>query len=106
MSDLRTMLERGDPIRKEGDMAPGDASRMRQAILSVRVGPGRATGRAMTAALAAGLFLAVAASGWFVRPDSEQADPRVRVVPLRQLQISAPGGTRVIWIFNPGLDVR
>lgn len=106
MSDLRSLLQQGDPIRREGEISSGDVSRMRQEVLSTRVPTARGMQRSLTAALATGLFLAVVALGWLVEPDSPRTDAQPIVEPRRQLQISAPGGTRVIWIFNPQLDVR
>ena len=106
MSDLRSLLQKDDPIRLEGEMSPDDAIRMQQVILSAAARPSRTTRRALTAALATGLFFVVVASGWLVQPEAPRRNPKDMVGARQQLQISAPGGTRVIWIFNPELDVR
>ena len=39
MTDLKTLLTDGDPVRKEGELSPADASRMRRLIVAAAPEP-------------------------------------------------------------------
>ena len=39
MTDLKTLLTGGDPVRKEGELSPADASRMRRLIVAATLEP-------------------------------------------------------------------
>lgn len=106
MTDLRPLLQEGDPILHEGEIGKDDARRIRTHVLSLSDHAQRGTNRVLTAALATGLLAAVVAAGWFVRPADIDTDVVPPIAMRSQLQISTPGGTRVIWFFNSELDVR
>jgi hypothetical protein len=108
----RTLAERlkdGDPVVDEGAISDVDAQRMRRTIVDAAseqriVHPigSRASWAAITLAVAAIAIFAV--NRWRepridapVVPTSDVSQPAQS---RRQLQFVAPGGTRVIWIFN------
>ena len=60
-------------------------------------------GSALTTAVAGALF--VAASTPRVLPQAPQPTPGVAPV-VKQLQFATPGGTRIIWHFNPSFTLQ
>jgi hypothetical protein len=105
MNELRSHLKQGDPVAAEPGLRPADIAQMRHVLLSTpRQGP--TWRRGLSLALAGLLLCVTAGSAWFVRssgPDPAGAPPESARL---QLQFSTPGGTRVIWTFNPDLEVR
>ena len=111
MNDVRDWLKDADPVINEPPLSDADAQRMRRAI--VAAGEARpaslawARGSWAAASVVVVLAIALSVSRW-VRPGEETragvAAPTEVSVPeastRRQLQLIAPGGTRVIWIFN------
>jgi hypothetical protein len=115
MKDLRSLLQDGDPLAREGGLSQTDRERLRRHVL--------AESRREEAPARRGLFLAVAATlavatvGGVVltrspltrAPDAPSSGAVIEpeaATSLRQLQFSGPGGTRVIWTFNPNLQMR
>jgi hypothetical protein len=110
MTDLRERLKNADPTVDEGQLSDVDAQRMRRVIVDAareRTSTGAIGWKTSWAALA--LVVAVSAVAGIARwrephvdaplaPTSDRA-PTTRES-IRQLQFVAPGGTRVIWIFN------
>jgi hypothetical protein len=111
MSDLRTRLKDADPVVDDGPLSDADAQRMRRTI--VDAGYERRTAHAIgwkTSWAAVTLILAVSAAIGINRwrephvdaPVAATPEPsRATSEPRRQVHFIAPGGTRVIWIFNP-----
>jgi hypothetical protein len=109
MNDLRERLKSADPAVDDG-LSDVDAQRMRRAIVNAAGEPPighpiewRPSWTAVTLAIAATAIFAVTRSreprvDGPVAPTSGVSQP---VDSRRQLQFIAPGGTRVIWIFNP-----
>ena len=113
MTELRDWLKEGDPVAHEPPLSDGDVQRMRHAINAgaesheSRIAEW-SRGSWATATVAVALTIAVGMARWFTPlPDihhehasvtlqSEPSQPAAR----RQVQLIAPGGTRVIWIFN------
>jgi hypothetical protein len=114
MKELRDWLKDGDPVANEPTLSEAVVLRMRRAI--VNAGESHASsfsdwarGSWATATVVVALTIAVGMTRWFTPlPDvhnvdagatssSEPLQPAAR----RQVQLIAPGGTRVIWIFNP-----
>jgi hypothetical protein len=115
MKDLRSQLRQGDPLARESGPSPADIERMRGFLASAS--PPAASGQhGLFLALAAVLLFASVGSALLVRaPLPQRPDEQPAAAPgglagagsgLRQLQFSTPGGTRVIWTFNPNLEVR
>ena len=96
-------------------LPPEDARAMRAAVVSAaRGGAPQPKWRPRHLALAATLLLIVgagAAAGW--RFDARQPTAAIAVEQIRpagneqlQLQFATPGGTRIIWVFNPDLNLK
>lgn len=97
---FRDLLRRGDPARR---MTPEEAERIRRGMLreaarSEDPAPapprshwGMAVAMASTVALAVGL-------GWGLRETPVQEE----LARPRQIQFETPGGTRIIWVLQPG----
>jgi hypothetical protein len=112
MKDVRDWLKEGDPVANEPPLSETDVRRMRQAIIDAEEPQPSfaewARGSWATATVVVALTIAVSMTRWFTPlPDarhptagavssSEPSQPAER----RQVQLIAPGGTRVIWIFN------
>jgi|SRR5262245_53880380 len=110
MKDIGRLLRDGDPVALEPEMSAADVQAMRRAVLAALATTDRATSRwpgpllagaAVTAALAAGVFLGLRTSPPHMShieaalthtSDAEGA--------RRQLQFASPGGTRIIWVFD------
>jgi hypothetical protein len=113
MKELRDWLKDGDPVAIEPPLSEADVQRMRRAIADAGESHASsfsdwARGSWATATVVVALTIAVGMTRWFTPlPDvrnvdvgatstSEPSQPAAR----RQVQLIAPGGTRVIWIFN------
>jgi hypothetical protein len=111
MNDVRDWLKDADPVANEPPLSDTDVQRMRRAVLSADGSAHPfadwARGSWAAATVLVALTIAVSMSRWAkpsdVRPVnngvvSSAAAPEP--VARRQVQLIAPGGTRVIWIFN------
>jgi hypothetical protein len=115
MNDLRSQLQRSDPVAHEAGPSLSDTERMRRHILSARPEVAPRRGRALLT-LAAIVLLAGLGSALLLRAPlpPPPAEPPAVVLggaigvgsPPRQLQYRTSGGTRVFWTFNPNLEVR
>lgn len=120
MTNLKTLLTDGDPVREEGELSAADALRMRRRIVAaapessvVRTPWQRPFAMAGIGALVA-VVGAIAGHRRIVDPvpatpateplaaigGSSMGDER------RQLQFATPGGTRIIWIFDQNLHLQ
>jgi len=111
MKDIGRLLRDGDPVALEPEMSSADVQAVRRAVLAALATTHRArsrwpgplfAGAAVTAALAAGVLVGLRTAAPRVSPmetasthaaDAEDAH--------RQLQFASPGGTRIIWVFDP-----
>jgi hypothetical protein len=113
MKELGDWLQEGDPIASEPPLSDADSQRMRQAVVAAVDRPqpffaDLARGSWAAATVMVALTMAAGAHRWFAPlPETRRSD--VQAVPIaaaptpgerRQVQLIAPGGTRVIWIFN------
>jgi hypothetical protein len=111
MNDVRDWLKAEDPVVSEPPLSAVDAQRMRRAVVSAGESyqpsfGDWARGSWAVATVFVALTIAVSVSRWSkpwedLRPANDApitAQPEAGV--RRQLQLIAPGGTRVIWIFN------
>ena len=120
MTDLKTLLTAGDPVRKEGELSPADATRMRRLIVAAAPEPSvvRTPWQRPFAIAALGALVAVvgAIAGHRRVVDSVPATQATEAVAAiggssiaderRQLQFATPGGTRIIWIFDQNLRLQ
>lgn len=113
MNELRDWLKDGDPVANEPPLSEADVHRMRRAI--VAGGEARESsfadwsrGSWAAATVAIALTIAVGTSRWMTPPehvhgvnaDAASAANAPEPGTRRQVQLIAPGGTRVIWIFS------
>ena len=114
MRTLKQLLAEGDPVAREPGMSGDDVRAMRQAILvETQRQPAAASlwpqPLMLAAAVAACLVLGISigsrmgdhVSSVGVPPAGAPASRDVR----RQLQITSPGGTRIIWTFHQELSL-
>jgi predicted pyridoxine 5'-phosphate oxidase superfamily flavin-nucleotide-binding protein len=118
VNGLRDALVGGDPIAREGGLSSADADRMRRVIVAA-AGTERETAiwpRPMfvAATLAATLLVGIAGGSRLPRREaarhpittanSTDAAPSQQIAERRQLQFATPGGTRIIWVFDPAFN--
>ena len=112
--DLRRRLREADPVAAEPPPSPDEMARMRRTILTAS--PARAAPRSRpraTLALAAILTIAAAAGAVSARRFAAQQveqpaalEASAVTAPRTQVQFSTPGGTRIIWTFDPAFQLR
>src|SRR5262245_48369079 len=111
MNDLRDRLKNADPVATEAPLPEQDAHQMRRAIVAAAEAQASSPAGWRTTSWAAATVLvavtiAIGMSGWFEREEQQAVRPAVGPAPdapgepPRQVQFVAPGGTRVIWVFN------
>ena len=121
MTDVRQLLNDGDPLRPDGGNAASlstvDAERMRRIIVSAALEsrPSRAPWQRpfAMAAIAALLVVVGTMTGHqvIVAPAPTPGVPEPLAATgggddRRQLQFATPGGTRIIWIFDQNLRLQ
>jgi hypothetical protein len=118
MSTLRDWLRSADPLSGEPPPSADDVWQMRHVVTAAardtRPSPGwHRTAWIATAAVAA-LVAMVSVGQWrrlesrgttAVAPQDAPSAMPDGGVRTRQLQFATPGGTRVIWVFNPEFEV-
>jgi hypothetical protein len=110
MSNWRQVLRDHDPIEP---LAADETAAIRRRVLAEairasrspaplrRLAPMWALGGALTAATIAGILVAR------MHPTAEPLSPAISAPgDVRQLQFATPGGTRIIWQFNPDFTLR
>jgi hypothetical protein len=122
MKDLKRLLVEGDPVAREPGVSGDDIQAMRRAILveaRVQRESAPASWRLRPLALAAALAVCLATGVTIGVRLGDRGSPSVMsvtsvptraVVPAagdvrRQLQITSPGGTRIIWTFHENLEL-
>ena len=111
MKDIGSLLRDGDPVALEPEMSASDIQAVRRAVLAALATTDRATSRwpgpllagaAVTAALAAGVFVGLRIPAPRVSPiETALSHASDAAGAHRQLQFASPGGTRIIWVFDP-----
>ena len=111
MKDIGRLLRDGDPVALEPEMSSADVQAVRRAVLAALATTDRATSRwpgpllagaAVTAALAAGVFVGLRTPAPRVSPiETALSHASDAAGAHRQLQFASPGGTRIIWVFDP-----
>ena len=109
MKDIGRLLRDGDPVALEPEMSAADVQAVRRAVLAALATTDRATSRwpgpllagaAVTAALAAGVFLGLRTPVHMSPIETALTHASDAEGAHRQLQFASPGGTRIIWIFD------
>lgn len=115
MKDIKTWLREGDPLAHEEPIARDAFDAIRQKVVAEARAAQTPRGLwrhslAMAAMLALLVAAGVLASRW--NPGSAPAvevDASTPAQPgdgRRQMQFSTPGGTRIIWVFDPEFQVK
>ena len=115
MKKLADILREGDPAA-DCELSTMQVDAMRRTVLDAARRPDvvrtpwhqpLAMATMVALMIAAGI---VAGRRWAMDIDNMQTQPdTVRTVPAeprRQLQFSTPGGTRVIWVFDPEFTIK
>lgn len=118
MDDLSARLRAADPLTTESGLSAVDAAAIRRRV--VAAADRQATAVAswprplfVAATIAVTISVGVAIGGGFTRPDtrasySRAPAPRAQLTTSlaerRQLQFATPGGTRIIWVFDPDFN--
>ena len=112
---LNAALVDADPIAREGGLSAADADRMRRVVVAA-AGAEREIAfwpRPMfvAATLAATLLVGIIGGSRLPRSETTRhaittanrtdAAPTLQIAERRQLQFATPGGTRIIWVFDP-----
>jgi hypothetical protein len=115
MKDIRTWLREGDPLSPD-EAIPQDAlEAMRQKVVAEARGAGAPRlgwfqPLAMAAMAALILVAGVVAVRWTPAPapaiEADATGPTEPGAGRRQMQFSTPGGTRIIWVFDPDFQMK
>jgi len=107
-NDLRQRLHDADPLESEPALSTADVHAMRRTILSADHSTSHRGNRARRTAAGAIVLACTVAAGVFVATWL-RSDPVGINAPghqeSRQLQFETPGGTRIIWVLNPDLEL-
>ena len=111
MKDIGRLLRDGDAVAPEPEMSAAEVQAVRRTVLAALATTDRATSRwpgpllagaAVTAALAAGVFVGLRTPALRVSPiETALSHASDAAGAHRQLQFASPGGTRIIWVFDP-----
>jgi hypothetical protein len=107
-NDLGRRLRDADPLRAEPPLSAADVESMRRRVLSAPQTSPDSGSRKWRGAVGAVVFACLLAVVVFVA-NRFTAQPVPSGAPAvgqtRQLQFETPGGTRVIWVLNPQLEL-
>jgi hypothetical protein len=115
MKDLKTILRDGDPAAEAADaqLSAAHGAAMRRQILNAVGRPDVVrTPWQQPLAVAAMVALTIAAgviAGRRMAPVEAGSNAPAAATPAdgrRQFQFSTPGGTRIIWVFDPEFQVK
>ena len=111
MTPLRDLLRESDPLTGAEGLPEADLTAIRRRLVAEAAG--RPAARPIwqeAVALAAVVVLMIgigAATGRRLRPEPTIPSPGPRQPSEpRQLQFATPGGTRIIWTFDPDFSVK
>jgi hypothetical protein len=115
MNTWQRLLREHDPAAAEARLAAPDVDAIRRAAVAAAREPQRPPVRwRQPLAMAAIVVLMIGAGAVAGRRvnEQEQRNSPAAVVPVespsepRQLQFATPGGTRIIWVFNPEFELK
>ena len=102
------LLRATDPLAREEDLSEEEVRTLRQQVVLAAVAP-RPGWWPGTVAVAGSVIVALVVgtiAGLRLAPGiSESPRPATIADESRQLQFETPGGTRVVWVLNPALDL-
>lgn len=118
MTDIGQRLKRSDPVTSELPLPRADVQRMRRIVAATPPDPSRRSWPrplliATTAAVAIAAVVTLGRQLPLLQEPArpgESSDTRTEVsappaTPTRQLQFETPGGTRIIWVFDPDFQL-
>ncbi|HEY7501506.1 MAG TPA: hypothetical protein VH740_23490 [Vicinamibacterales bacterium] len=116
MTDINKLLKDADPLRDDDGLSCDEAQAIRREMMGAIPDPlvtVPAWRRPLTIAAAAALILGVSGAVGHRTSStvSESSAPDTPTTALgssgtRQLRFATPGGTRIIWIFDPNLRLQ
>jgi hypothetical protein len=116
MTDIKKLLEDADPLRTEEPLSPAEAQVLRTAMLEAAVTAPRTVRSVWHRPLAVAAVVVVLIGLGGVTGDRSSkpssadlrgADPtQSDTNEKRQVQFATPGGTRIIWILDPGFSLQ
>ena len=116
MDDLMRALREADPVAHEPGLSADEADRIRRGIVAAAgrqpsAAPGWPRPRMVVATIALTVFAGVVVGTRFPRSRPQGGPHRAAAAvstntpasaaARRQLQFATPGGTRIIWVFDP-----
>jgi predicted pyridoxine 5'-phosphate oxidase superfamily flavin-nucleotide-binding protein len=115
LEQLNAALAGGDPVAREAGLAAADLAAMRRAVVAAAETQASASfwphpmflAATVAATIVVGVVLGAGLPQRAPRPPasrlalSDPAVPTTGVAERRQLQFATPGGTRIIWVFDP-----
>ena len=115
MDDLHAALIGGDPIAHEPGLPADDAKAIRRAVIAAAEtiesrGAWWPQPLFLAATVAATILIGITLGARLPRADTRPASTQTRSAlassaaetdERRQLQFATPGGTRIIWVFDP-----
>ncbi len=113
MKNLKQLLAEGDPLAREAELSAVDAHGMRRQLVAAAASQPAAAPfwwpRPLALAAAVAVCLVLGVSVGVRLGDREQRAvppaPAAKEGARRQLQFSAPGGTRIIWTFHDEFEL-
>jgi hypothetical protein len=117
MTDIKQLLQDADPVRSEEPLSPAEARVLRTAMLeAAATAPKRAGSiwyRPLAVATIAIVLIGISGATGDRAWKQTSSEPHVPdpvqgggSSERRQIQFSTPGGTRIIWILDPGFSVQ
>ena len=112
MKDLKTVLREGDPAAADEGLSPEQVHALRRAMLNASRQPDvvrtpwqrpLAVAAMVALTIGAGVFTGQRLATSDAALDAPAATPAEG---RRQLQFSTPGGTRIIWVFDPDFTMK
>jgi hypothetical protein len=115
MKDLKTVLREGDPAATDEGLSLEQMHAMRRAMLNAARQPDvirtpwqqpLAVAAMVALTIGAGIFAGQHLARINPAPLDPPASAAAPAEGRRQLQFSTPGGTRIIWVFDPDFTVK
>ncbi|MEO7275417.1 MAG: hypothetical protein ABIX28_18905 [Vicinamibacterales bacterium] len=113
MKTLTEWMREGDPVARDPGLSEDESAALRRHIVhEVSVRHARPFGWREPLTLVGALALLILAAMAtdhrepVAAPDVDAADLSARPAERRQLQFSTPGGTRIIWTFDPDFSLK
>ena len=113
MKTLADWMREDDPLRRDPGLSDDESAALRRRVVQEASGrqPRRLGWREPLTLVGALALLIIAAMVTDRRPPVRQTAALVPTAPVevpqpRQLQFSTPGGTRIIWTFDPEFSLK